>query len=339
MDVASQMLEYYYLAHLMAKTNNNQEYMNRLKNIEAFLNRTSTINKLPNKLIYMNTLNIDTGQWLADAKVLDANSRFYSYLIKRFIQSDSRDEHFLLMFANAIKSLERNSLFVRDTESDRMYTSNYYEYDNYYEYMKISGCQMGATLAFGARQMEIFLKKSKKIKNYQNLNYLIRKFKYQISKYWEMAEEITETCYQESIKTKTGLPPRVFYFNINKNVTNFIYTNNDNNTRKYLLTSELAESYFVLWRLTHDSRYRDYAWQLISAIYNHCSISSGGYSVTVNVDKVPQSEDLLLGNQPAEFISSTLKYIYLTFSDDDLLPLDQWVFNRFGQPLPIISTR
>lgn len=30
-----------------------------------------------------------------------------------------------------------------------------------------------------------------------------------------------------------------------------------------------------------------------------------------------------------------LQYLYLLFSDDDVLPLDQWVFNTEAHPLPV----
>lgn len=33
--------------------------------------------------------------------------------------------------------------------------------------------------------------------------------------------------------------------------------------------------------------------------------------------------------------SLRLKYLFLLFTDDDLLPLDQWVFNTEAHPLPV----
>ena len=32
-----------------------------------------------------------------------------------------------------------------------------------------------------------------------------------------------------------------------------------------------------------------------------------------------------------------LKYLYLLFTDDELVPLDQWVFNTEAHPLPIYT--
>ena len=37
------------------------------------------------------------------------------------------------------------------------------------------------------------------------------------------------------------------------------------------------------------------------------------------------------------FLAETLKYLYLLYADDTLLPLDQWVFNTEAHPLPVIQ--
>lgn len=38
------------------------------------------------------------------------------------------------------------------------------------------------------------------------------------------------------------------------------------------------------------------------------------------------------------FLSETLKYLYLLFADDqDILPLDKYVFNTEAHPLPIYN--
>lgn len=32
-----------------------------------------------------------------------------------------------------------------------------------------------------------------------------------------------------------------------------------------------------------------------------------------------------------------LKYLYLLFSDEDLLPLDKWIFNTEAHPFPVFT--
>jgi len=37
------------------------------------------------------------------------------------------------------------------------------------------------------------------------------------------------------------------------------------------------------------------------------------------------------------FLAETLKYLYLLFSEDELLPLDEWVFNTEAHPLRVLD--
>ena len=40
-------------------------------------------------------------------------------------------------------------------------------------------------------------------------------------------------------------------------------------------------------------------------------------------------------NLPSFYFSETLKYLYLTFSEPELLSLDEWVFNTEGHPFRV----
>lgn len=71
----------------------------------------------------------------------------------------------------------------------------------------------------------------------------------------------------------------------------------------YILRPETFESYFVLWRLTHDQKYRDWGWEAVQAIERHCR-SPGGYSGIKNVYlEDPQKDDV----QQSFFIAECLK--------------------------------
>lgn len=63
------------------------------------------------------------------------------------------------------------------------------------------------------------------------------------------------------------------------------------------------ESYFVLWRLTHDQKYRDWGWDVVLALEKHCR-TTHGYSGIKNVyQEVPQKDDV----QQSFFLAETLK--------------------------------
>lgn len=75
----------------------------------------------------------------------------------------------------------------------------------------------------------------------------------------------------------------------------------------YILRPETFESYFVLWRLTKDQKYRDWAWDAIEAIEKYCR-SPTGYSGIKNVYlEDPQKDDV----QQSFFIAEVLKVRHL----------------------------
>ncbi len=137
---------------------------------------------------------------------------------------------------------------------------------------------------------------------------------------------MTATCYQSYNRSSTKLGPESFWFDGGKEAEG----KNEHNF--YILRPEVIESYFILWRVTHDPKYRQWGWEAVVALENHCRIPSGGYSGLRNANDPNSHDDI----QQSFFLAETLKYLYLLFSDDRLIALDQWVFNTEAHPLPII---
>ena len=44
------------------------------------------------------------------------------------------------------------------------------------------------------------------------------------------------------------------------------------NEKMYLLRPETVETYFYLWRLTHDQQYRDWGWEVVQVSGTVCVI-------------------------------------------------------------------
>jgi len=60
-------------------------------------------------------------------------------------------------------------------------------------------------------------------------------------------------------------------------------------------------------------------------------VPTGGYVGVLNVDKKNAGKE---DKMETFFLSETLKYLYLLFSEDTLLPLEEVVFNTEAHPLP-----
>jgi len=99
--------------------------------------------------------------------------------------------------------------------------------------------------------------------------------------------------------------------------------------RQYFQRPEVVESLFYLWRATHDTTYREWGWRIMEAIEKHCR-HEAGYSGVHDADSSqPNGDDV----QQSWFLAETLKYLFLLYSDDSLLSLDEWVFNTEAHPV------
>jgi mannosyl-oligosaccharide alpha-1,2-mannosidase len=146
------------------------------------------------------------------------------------------------------------------------------------------------------------------------------------ARWMAIAEGITNTCHESYDRTDTKLGPEAFRFSNAMEARAL-----KQNERYYILRPETFEAYFIMWRLTHDQKYRDWGWEAIQALDKHCKVE-GGYTGIKNVYQVSSPKDDV---QQSFFLAESLKYLYLLFSDDSLISLDEWVFNTEAHPLPI----
>jgi mannosyl-oligosaccharide alpha-1,2-mannosidase len=133
----------------------------------------------------------------------------------------------------------------------------------------------------------------------------------------DIAERLTETCYRTYEKQRIGLAAEETSMKTMRAVQT-----------KYILRPEVVESLFYMWRLTHKRKYRVWGAKIALAIELNCRTESG----YVGLKDV---EDLSAGyvdKQESFFLSETLKYLYLLFSEDSLISLDEYIFSTEAHP-------
>ena len=102
--------------------------------------------------------------------------------------------------------------------------------------------------------------------------------------------------------------------------------------RHNLQRPETVESLLYMWRITGEVKYRDWGWDMFQAFVEHTALDDGtGYTSIGNVNQVPTPKR---DNMESFWLAETLKYFYLLFGEDDVLPLDQIVFNTEAHPFP-----
>ena len=107
------------------------------------------------------------------------------------------------------------------------------------------------------------------------------------------------------------------------------------------------ESLFILWRITGDVKYREWGWEIFQAFEKWERVDNGrGYTSLNDVTQIPPPKRdsmesfwlVSLDAQSSNPQAETLKYLYLLFGPDDILPLDKFVFNTEAHPFPIFKT-
>lgn len=258
------------------------------------------------KALYPNYFNPRTGKWGQQHTSVGAlGDSFYEYLLKEWLRSGKSDAIAKEMFDAAALDIE--NYLVKKSPSGLTYIAEW-KYGRTEDKMDHLACFAGGMYGLAAHS-----------ENDSNSG-----------RWMDIARGITNTCHESYDRTESKLGPEAFRF------SNAVEARAlKSNERYYILRPETFESYFLLWRLTKDQKYRDWGWEAVQALEKNCRVETGGYTGVRNVYQTNSAKDDV---QQSFFLAETLKYLYLLFSDDDLISLDQWVFNTEAHPLPVKGT-
>lgn len=165
----------------------------------------------------------------------------------------------------------------------------------------------------------------------------------------QLGAELTRTCYEMYARTESKLAPEIAWFNTDEeDMPDFEIRDRDAHN---LMRPETVESLFILWRITKDERYRAWAWDIFCAFEEWAQVEDGaGYTSLNDVRTTPPPKRnnmesfwviSILGMVSLVLkilqLAETLKYLYLIFGPDDVLPLDRIVFNTEAHPFPMYA--
>ena len=117
-------------------------------------------------------------------------------------------------------------------------------------------------------------------------------------RHFQLGRDLTYTCHESYDRTKTKLGPEAFRFSSGIEAKAL-----KSAEKYYILRPEVIESYFVLWRLTHDPRYRQWGWEAAQALEKHCRTNSGFSGIKNVYSNEPTKDDV----QQSFFLAETLK--------------------------------
>ena len=231
---------------------------------------------------------------------------FYEYLLKFWIytgkQSDSR---YRRMYIEAVEGMKEN-LWSFNSPSGLHYIAEWKNGRNDAKFDELA-CFTGGMLALGY---------------FHNAGYTEE----QNAEHLKMAEALGETCYQMFVSQKAGVSPEYVRFNDAGMQTGVDF---------YILRPETVETMMYLYRITKDNKWREKGWEIYENIVRATKVTKGGvgYSPVLSVGSSPHHDRK--GVMHSFFLAETLKYLYLLFSDDSVIPLDKFVFNTEAHPILI----
>lgn len=99
-------------------------------------------------------------------------------------------------------------------------------------------------------------------------------------------------------------------------------------------TPETIESVFYMWRLTGDRQWQDRGWNLFTR-WVEATISPSGFAELSDVTQDVKDDGNKLDRQNGALVSEHLKYLYLLFSDPQVISLDGYVLNAAGHAFQV----
>jgi endoplasmic reticulum Man9GlcNAc2 1,2-alpha-mannosidase len=95
---------------------------------------------------------------------------------------------------------------------------------------------------------------------------------------------------------------------------------------------ETVESFYYMWRITGDQKYREWGWEMFRSFEHYTAADDdAGFTSLANANEIPP---ILRDNMESFWLAETLKYFYLLFSPADFLPLKDIIINTEAHIFP-----
>ncbi|XP_078472323.1 mannosyl-oligosaccharide 1,2-alpha-mannosidase IA-like [Lampetra planeri] len=292
------------------------EHLSQLSGNPIFREKVVKIRNVLDKMakpngLYPNYLHPNSGNWgQHHVSVGGLGDSFYEYLIKAWLMSDRTDTQARRLYDDAMQAIEAHLL--RRSEGGLTFFG---EWRSGYLERKMGhlACFTGGMFALGADGA------SSPQAGAQGAE--------ATGGHLALAAEIAHTCHESYNRAALKLGPETFRF---EGGADAVATRQSE--KYYILRPEVVETYFYLWRFTRDPKYRAWGWEAVQALEKYCRVEGGFSGIRDVYSSSPAHDDV----QQSFFLAETLKYLYLLFSDDSLLPLERWVFNTEAHPLPVL---
>ncbi|PWN53950.1 hypothetical protein IE53DRAFT_383526 [Violaceomyces palustris] len=296
------------------------------------------------------------GFFMSDIRLGSRGDSYYEYLIKQWLQTNRTEQVYKDMYDAAMRGIKKN--LVRQSTKSKpplLYTAEIVpqrSFDGKPAWRLLPKqdhlvCFIGGSFMLGSTTSE---RTPAGVRLASPLESEEEAGEIRVED-WRVGHELIRTCVDTYTGTKTGLAPEIAFFRtpqegkvaeqedwfIKKSLpTRF----GDEEPvplidARNILRPETVESLFIAFQLSGgDEMYREWGWRIFEAFEKHCKVAEGGYA---SIDNVESDDPRKLDRMETFWLSETLKYLYLLFSDQELVPLSEWVFNTEAHPLPVFE--
>eukprot|EP01083_Nonionella_stella_P046762 125263_1 len=231
---------------------------------------------------------------------------FYEYLVKYWMMTGKTNEKLRTMYLDAIDGMFTH-LYRQHDKSGLWFVGELTSGGKFTHKMEHLACFVPGMLVLG---VESGMVTDPDLQN----------------KHIDAAAKLTTTCHQMSQNWASGVAPEYIHLRPGQDM--------GIGADYYILRPEASEAMFYMWRHTHDKKYRDMAWDVFQGIEKHAKQTIGYASLRNIANQRPTADRT--GIMQSFLLAETFKYHFLIFSDDDVLPLDKFVFNTEAHPLAVL---
>ncbi|KAG2213162.1 hypothetical protein INT47_011311 [Mucor saturninus] len=320
-EAATIQLEFKYLSHLtgdMKYWDAAEKVMERLNELVTAVDAGAVDGLVP---IYIEAME---GNFVSrEIRLGSRGDSYYEYLLKQYLQTDKSEIKYRERYDHAVDGIKKH--LVKYTYPNHlMYIAEMMDS----KYPSITHNKMDHLVCFMGGNFVLGVTEGSSIHELDPLDA-------KDAEDFRLGQELTRTCYEMYNMTETGLASEIVYLNTfeqsGPEQPDMEINYQDAHS---LLRPETLESIFLLYRMTGEEKYREWGWKIFEAFEKHTKLEGGGYAALKDVTKLPATKD---NRMDTFFLAETLKYLYLLFSPDDIIPLEGYVFNTEAHPLPVFS--
>lgn len=332
-EATSLQLEMKYLAFLTGETH----YWEKAEKVIEVVDNNGAKDGLLPIFIYA-----DSGTFRGnEIRLGSRGDSYYEYLIKQYHQTSKQEPIYLDMWKEALAGVRKHLITYSKPSNLTVLAERPSGLDGHiHPKMDHLVCFIPGTIALGATG-GLNTSEAKKLSTWGA----------QQEEDMELARQLMKTCWGMYKATATGLAPEIAHFNIYdppqmmrhgilKSPETLDPADDADWKQDYVIKPadthnlqrpETVESLFYMWRITGDEMYREWGWEMFQSFVKYTMVEDGGFSSIGNVNDIPPSSR---DNMESFWLAETLKYFYLLFGPNDVLPLDEIVLNTEAHPLP-----